>query len=257
MPRKKQTEETSSVDNSIGPNLFQRDENGLLKNIQYDFNEDGSVNWRSMIREEYLFPNKSWFELRKKDVPRSIDGLKDHQLLIKLGGIKELARLRGFTAVHFYTEKCEADHVAVTCTIDFIKNYETGESVSFQDMANATVENTSSFAKKFLETIACNRAFVRCVRNFLNVHIVGDDEIDKSDTKQASSAPASMSPISFLKGVLQDKYGAKEYEEFLDIIRPIHKEGKLEKISVDTIKSWKSFDDISAKDARILLGVLK
>ena len=66
MPRKKQTEETSSVDNSIGPNLFQRDENGLLKNIQYDFNEDGSVNWRSMIREEYLFPNKSWFELRKK-----------------------------------------------------------------------------------------------------------------------------------------------------------------------------------------------
>ena len=165
---------TKKIDNSLGPSSYKRDENGLLENIQYEFNEDGSVDWRSMIKEEHLFPNKSWFELRKKDTQRSIEGLKDHQLLIKLSGIKELARLRGFTAVHFYTEKCEKDHVAVTCTIDFIENYETGKSVSFQDMANATSENTSSFATKFLETIACNRAFVRCVRNFLNVHIVGD-----------------------------------------------------------------------------------
>jgi len=257
MPRKKQTEETNSIDNSTGPARFQRDENGLLKNIQYEFNDDGSVNWRSMIKEEYLFPNKSWFELRKKDVPRSIDGLKDHQLLIKLGGIKELARLRGFTSVSFHTEKCEKDHVAVICSIEFIKNYETGETVCFQDMANATVENASNFAKKFLETIACNRAFVRCVRNFLNVHIVGDDEIDKSDIKGSSTTSDSMSPISFLKNLLQDKYSVVEYSEFLDLIRPIHKEGKLSKISVDTIKSWNGFDDISAKDARILLGVLK
>ena len=258
MPRKKSTEEITPVDNSSGPNLFQRDEHGLLKNIKYDFNEDGSVNWRSMIKEEYLFPNKSWFDLRKKDVPKSIEGLKDHQLLIKLGGIKELARLRGFSSINFTTVKCEQDHVAVNCSIAFLANYETNnDAVFFEDMTNATIENTSSFAKKFLETIACNRAFVRCVRNFLNVHIVGDDEIDKSDKKQSSSAPASMSPISFLKAILQDKHGVQDYEEFLNLIRPIHKDGKLAKISVDTIKSWNSFDDISAKDARILLGILK
>ena len=174
MPRRKKTETSSDnsvtvsdtkVDNSLGPNLFSRDESGLLKNIQYHFNEDGSVNWRSMIKEEYLFPNKSWFELRKKDTPRSIEGLKDHQLLIKLSGIKELARLRGFSSVSYYTEKCELNHVAVNCTMSFIGNYETGgEMITFQDMANATLDNTSSFAKKFLETIACNRAFVRCVQ---------------------------------------------------------------------------------------------
>ena len=259
MPRKKQTEEVSSVDNSVGPKLFQRDENGLLKNVQYTFNEDGSVNWRSMIREEYLFPNKSWFELRKKDVPKSIEGLKDHQLLIKLSGIKELARLRGFSSVSFWTEKCTSDHVAVVCCVSFSPNYETGnQETTFHDMANATFENTSSFAKKFLETIACNRAFVRCVRNFLNVHIVGDDEIDKSDIKQSnSSSSPSMSPINFLKSLLQEKYSVADYEEFLDLIRPIHKKGNLDKISVDTIKSWNGFDDISAKDARILLGALK
>ncbi len=258
MPRKKQTEEVSSVDNSMGPSLFQRDDHGLLNNTQYDINEDGSVNWRSMNKEEYLFPNKSWFELRKKDVPRSIEGLKDHQLLIKLGGIKELARLRGFSSINFQTVKCEQDHVAVSCSIAFLANYETNnESVFYEDMANATTDNTSSFAKKFLETIACNRAFVRCVRNFLNVHIVGDDEIDKSDVQQSSTSSKSMSPIAFLKDLLQEKYSVTDYEGFLDTIRPIHKQGKLEKISVETIKGWKSFEDISAKDARILLGALK
>ena len=113
---------TKKIDNSSGPSSSKRDENGLLENIQYHFNEDGSVDWRSMIKEEHLFPNKSWFELRKKDTPRSIEGLKDHQLLIKLSGIKELARLRGFESVSFETVKCEMDHVAVKCCIVFIAN---------------------------------------------------------------------------------------------------------------------------------------
>jgi len=267
MPRRKKTETSSDnsvtisdtkVDNSLGPNLFSRDESGLLKNIQYHFNEDGSVNWRSMIKEEYLFPNKSWFELRKKDTPRSIEGLKDHQLLIKLSGIKELARLRGFNHISYHTEKCEASHVAVNCTIGFIGNYETGgNNVSYEDMANATVENTSSFAQKFLETIACNRAFVRCVRNFLNVHIVGDDEIDKSDPSSNQAQSSDMSPVGVLKKFLKEKHAITDYEEFKDLLREIHKQGKVDKISIETIKSWSDFSDISAKDARILVGIIK
>ena len=156
MPRKKKTTNsetttegsatisTTTVDNSFGTTLFQRDENGLLKNVQYVFNEDGSINWRSMIGDDHLFPNRDWFKSRSQAMPSSVEGLNDHQLLIKLSGIKELARLRGFSDVSFYTEKCEEDHVAVSCTINFLPNYETGgESVRFQDMANATINNTS------------------------------------------------------------------------------------------------------------------
>ena len=94
--------------------------------------------------------------------------------------------------------KCEEDHVAVICRVTFLPNYETGsKAVTFQDMANATLNNTSSFATKFLETIACNRAFVRCVRNFLNVHIVGDDEIDKSSNNNNAQVniSATLTPI--------------------------------------------------------------
>tara|TARA_Y100000593_G_C4304732_1_gene335140 strand:+ start:1050 stop:1799 length:750 start_codon:yes stop_codon:yes gene_type:complete len=247
-PRKKAE---SNIDNSTGPNLFSRDENGLLKNVQYVFNEDGSVNWRAMIKNEHLFPNRGWFESRGKDVPNTTEGLRDHQLLIKLSGIKELARLRGFTSVSCWAEKCEADHVAVNCTICFIPNYETGgKEVTFQDMANATLENTSSFATKFLETIACNRAFVRCVRNFLNVHIVGDDEIDKSGKPPAiaSKNPSPLSP----HGVLEKKFG--NFDEFKNSLRELWSSGKYKN---EKVKEWEDFSDIPPKEARILIGLTK
>jgi len=252
MPRKKATE----TSDPSGPSLYKRDENGLLTNYEYKFNKDGSVDWRSMVGDEYLFPNRSWFDLRKKDTPRSIDGLKDHQLLIKLGGIKELAKLRGFSSVSYEIAKCEADHVAASCSIEFLPNYETaGQSVYFQDMANATLENTSSFAKKFLETIACNRAFVRCVRNFLNIHIVGDDEIDKSSPTKSNQS-SDLSPSGFLKKELSEKHGVSSYKNFLPILRELHKSGEVN-IDTETIKTWNDFGDISAKDCRILLGAVK
>jgi len=252
MPKK-----TNTINNSVGPDIFTRDDNGLLKNIQYTFSEDGSVDWRSMIKDEHLFPNRSWFDLRKKDCPRSIDGLADHQLLIKLSGIKELARLRGFKSISYDFVKCEIDHVAVTCSMEFLGNYETnGDPVIFQDSANATIDNTNSFAKKFLETIACNRSFVRCVRNFLNVHIVGDDEIDKSDNKKQSSSSNDLSPSGFLKKELKENHSISDYQEFLPLLRELHKTKKIS-ISTEVIKNWNDFIDISAKDCRVLLGAIK
>ena len=251
----------SKIDNSIGPSLFNRDESGLLKNIQYVFNEDGSVNWRAMIKEEHLFPNKLWFQARNKDMPRSIDGLKDNQLLIKLSGIKELARLRGFSSISYSMDKCEDDHVAVTCSTVFIPNYETGnEPVSFQDMANASTKNTSSFATKFLETIACNRSFVRCVRNFLNVHIVGDDEIDKSNPNAPAHQDSSkksdpFSPITTLRNRAKSILSTESFEEFKPFIKKCWQEKK-GIYQNKNIESWKDWDDISVKDAKILISLI-
>ena len=249
------------VDNSLGPTLFARDNHGLLSNIQYSFNENGSVNWRAMIKEEHLFPNRSWFQSRNKDMPRSIDGLSDYQLLIKLSGIKELARLRGFSSVNYSMDKCEEDHVAVSCSMRFIPNYETGgETVEFQDMANATVKNTSSFATKFLETIACNRAFVRCVRNFLNVHIVGDDEMDKSSPSSAVGVSAEkddpFSPTTTLRKKAKDSLGCETFDEFKVHLRDWWQNKKDGVYQNESLKKWESWSDISPKDARNLIGLI-
>ena len=256
------SETNPQVDNSLGPSLFCRDENGLLKNIQYPFNEDGSVNWRAMIKEEHLFPNKVWFESRNKDMPRSIDGLKDHQLLIKLSGIKELARLRGFSNVSYKIEKCEEDHVAVSCSITFLPNYETNNSpIVFEDMANASIKNTSSFAVKFLETIACNRAFVRAVRNFLNVHIVGDDEMDKSNlgsfTATKSTAKADpFSPHTTLKNRAKSILGIEKFEDFKPFIKKLWIDKKEGVYKNPEVENWKDWDNISIKDTKILISYI-
>jgi hypothetical protein len=238
-----------------GPGKFLRNEFGLLDNVDYEFSEDGSVNWRAMIKDENLFPNKSWFSLRKKDLPRSIIGLKDYQLLIKLSGIKELAKLRGFSDVAYETVRCELNHVAVVCRMKFLPNYETfGEPVIFQDMANATLDNTSSFATKFLETIACNRAFVRCVRNFLNVHIVGDDEIDKSSqTGSTNSSSGSLTPSSMIESLVIDKLNCSNFEEFKVILRDWWKSGKYKN---DSVKEWLSYSDIPPSESRVLMKVI-
>lgn len=238
-----------------GPDIYQRDEHGLLQNADYEFNQDGSVNWRAMIDPSHLFPNRDWFKMRKMDMPSSIEGLKDHQLLIKLSGIKELARLRGFSDIHYETVKCEHDHVAVICRIKFTANYETdGHPVIFQDMANATIHNTSDFGQIFLETIACNRAFVRCVRNFLNVHIVGDDEINKNNKPKKEPAPtAGLTPDSILSGAAHKKLNCESFDDFKHVLRDWWRE---EKYRNEDISSWESWKDIPASESRVLLKLV-
>jgi len=247
---------------------YSRNSLGLLQSIDYEFNEDGSVNWRAMVDSKHLFPNKSWFEARNKPTPRSVEGLQDNQLLIKLAGIKELAKLRGYNSVRYNVVKCEKDHVAIKCEISWVPNFENPSqesdhlpaSTQFEDVANATTENTSSFATKFLETIAANRAFVRCVRNFLNVHIVGDDEIDKSNGLPQHPEADEVEPLKKLtpNGVLESlastKLKCSSFNSFKDKLRELW---TLELYRNDDAKNWQKYDDVPAKEARLLINIIK
>ncbi len=247
---------------------YSRNSLGLLQSIDYEFNEDGSVNWRAMVDSKHLFPNKSWFEARNKPTPRSVEGLQDNQLLIKLAGIKELAKLRGYNSVRYNVVKCEKDHVAIKCEISWVPNFENPSqesdhlpaSTQFEDVANATTENTSSFATKFLETIAANRAFVRCVRNFLNVHIVGDDEIDKSNGLPQHPEADEVEPLKKLtpNGVLEslasNKLKCNSFNDFKDKLRELW---TLELYRNDDAKNWQEYDSVPAKEARLLINIIK
>ena len=247
-----------------GPDIYKRNEHGLLENVDYEFNEDGSVNWRAMIKEEFLYPNKDWFVSRKKDVPNSVEGLSDKQLLIMLGGIKELAKMRGYSTVAFDVTQPSNGYVTAKCTINWDKNYETQDEVAYQDYANATLANTDNFCAKFLETIACNRAFVRCVRNYLNIHIVGADEIDKSKGANNSntveydassdSAMLPLTPSGALQKALDEDNGVKSFDKFKELLRALWKE---EIYRNEQAANWKSYEDIPAKECRKLIAICK
>jgi hypothetical protein len=185
---------------------IKRDDNGLItgNTVDYIFNEGGFIDWRKMVKSEHLVPN------RQKTSETDVSKLEDHQLIILLGGIKELAQTRGYTNVSYNVTTPSSDYVTATCSIDWIPNYETeGREVTFSAIGDASPNNTQSFAKYFLGPIAENRAFVRCVRNFLRINIVAQDELPASGVKfpleQESAGENQASPISLLKNVMKDK----------------------------------------------------
>ena len=146
-----------------------RDADGLIADgsVEYKFTEDGLIDWRKMIKPEYLVPNKS--RTSETDVTK----LKDYQLIILLGGIKELAQIRGYAAVNYDVVSPSSDYVVATCSITWSPNYETEDKhLTFSAIGDASPSNTKDFAKFFLGPIAENRAFVRCVRNFLKIKLL-------------------------------------------------------------------------------------
>ena len=151
---------------------IKRDENGLISGTKYVHTDDGLIDWRKMIKTEHLVPN------RQKTNETDVTKLKDHELIILLGGIKELAQIRGYTDVRYEVRTPSPDYVVATCSVSWIPNYETeNKEVTFSAIGDASPSNTDNFAKLYLGPIAENRAFVRCVRNFLRINIVSKEEL--------------------------------------------------------------------------------
>ena len=188
----------------IPPNIITRNKYGLLENnnINYIYNEDGTINWRKMVKTEYLVPN------RQKTQETDVSKLEDKDLLILLGGIKELAQIRGYTTVEYKVVAATENYFATSCRIIWIPNYETdGREIVFEALADATSNNTKSFARFFLAAIAENRAFVRCVRNFLKINIVSQEELGDAKLIDDSNILVEnpTSPQTLLEKTMKDK----------------------------------------------------
>ncbi len=212
----------TDVNTSIPPSVIHRNEFGLIDNnkITYVYTCDGLIDWRKMINPKFLVPNKQNFERNKKPVPPTIEGLEDKDLLILLGGIKELTQIRGYNYVSYTTQSPSNDYVVATCTINWIPSYETeGRSVTFSAIGDASPFNTNSFGKNYLGPIAENRAFVRAVRNFLRINIISQEEIPTGLSQDAENMDVSgnlLIQIMQENGVTFAKLKTKLIEEKFD-----------------------------------------
>jgi hypothetical protein len=230
---------------------FSRDEYGLLECVNYIFNEDNTINWRGMINKEYLVPNRDTFKNQKDVNLKELDvlTLQDNQLLILLAGIKELAQIRGYKNVRYDVIQAQPDYVAVKCTIDWLSNYETSnQEVSFSALADAHLDNTKDFAKNFLMAIAENRAFIRAVRSFLKINIVGNDEMGKTtpiDTEVESSLIATQ-PIALLQKTME------EYKVSFEQIKERAVQKKMEGAD-----AWVNIKDISPLSMFTIISGIK
>lgn len=185
------------------PHVFIRNKYGLIEDetVTYHFNEDGTVNWRKMIKTEFLVAN------RDRTDETDISKLEDNELIILLGGLKDLANIRGYQSVTYDIHEASPEYVCASCTITWIGNYETGqgEPVVFESVADAGIKNTEGFGQMYLAAIAENRAFCRAVRNFLRINIVAKEEIKNVKISKPNPTKNSASPHIFLTNLMEEK----------------------------------------------------
>lgn len=151
------------------------------------------TNWRERVKPEWLYINPEAVTkgLISRDTP--IEDADDRFLCIKLAGLRELAQERGYSVVDYEIVSASADYVAMKCEIGWDETETEGECF-FASTADAHINNTKDFCQNFLCAIAENRAFSRCVRNFLNISIVSDAELGdmkkKGNDVSAADGPA-------------------------------------------------------------------
>ena len=64
---KKDVELTEIIDERTHfANKYKRDQFGLISSVKYSFNEDGSINWREMIKPEFLIQIKDGLKVGGK-----------------------------------------------------------------------------------------------------------------------------------------------------------------------------------------------
>jgi hypothetical protein len=218
-----------------------RNEHGLVEGVSYQFDENGLIDWRKMIEPKYLVPNKQYFEKVGKPTPKTTEGLEDKELLILLGGIKRLAQLRGYRSVNYVVTSPSPDYVISACSIAFSGNYETESyPITFSAIGDASAQNTNSFGRLFLGPIAENRSFVRCVRNFLRINIIGQDEVSPTTPfeeelpKQVMGATELLEKLMVEKGVTFEKVKEKLISEKV--------EGADKFVSIQNIPKIKVFE---------------
>ena len=140
---------------------------------------ENQINYKEKIPPQFLYPNKKWFEDKNRPVPRSIEGLEDYQLIIKLGGLRHLLEEHGYKSVSYEVVSVSEHFSAVKCRIEFF-NKQFSDIIPFESLASCNVAELPDGFQYHTLSFAENRAFARCIRAFLNINIVSDTELSRT-----------------------------------------------------------------------------
>ncbi len=250
---------------------YQRGPDGLLINYPYKYNEDSSVNYKALINPKYIVLNKDRRAQIETKYSRNFDELQvaiqegtvdpddieDGHKLILLAGIKELAKLRGYTEVSYNVHSVSHEYVMTQCIIDWIPNYETNDKhVVFSSLADAHLGNCKSFAINHLSTISENRSFVRAVRNFLNIHVVGFDELGAANPIEENQSAAESTFNATDPRFLLEKSFNELNSEF-KVAWVNFAKYLVEKKNIEGAAEWKTVKDVPKEQAYDIIGIVK
>ena len=172
---------------------------------------ENGTNWRSLIPIKFLYVNsgnkdniEKKYGKKYEEINLETDKIEDIDLIISLAGIKHLLKLRGYKELDYEIHSANEQYAAVKCKIRFSGHAETNDGDRwFADCACAHLGNSKGFGQQYLLELACNRAFCRTVRNFLNIYIVSKEEI--SQVAEEPAPNQSQSAIGIFETLLKDK----------------------------------------------------
>ncbi len=233
-----------AVDNiSLSEDKRAWNERGLLKNVEYVYNEDDSINWLKMIPKEYFVINK------QATNETDIEKVEDKNKLILLAGFKHLAFLRGYVDEDTTFISTSPEYVSAKTKIVWAGNFETkGREVGRSGAADAHSGNVSGkkagngfVATNFLMTIAENRSFVRAVKNFLRISVLGQDELGMNDevTQTSPQAEPTSAAYKILQKVLDENNIS--FENFKNGMTKHVADGRIKSLDVQI---WDTINDI-------------
>lgn len=186
---------------------FNRLPNGLVQDYPYQRSSDGRIDWKALLNTKWLRvkdDKKAEVEMRYGKKVRELDlsKIEDYYLYVTLGGYNEVARLRGFDKLNQHVDYVDGTKAVVTCTMRFIPNEEEPNGIECAGVASGSLYNISRDFAPFMETIAENRAFIRCVRRALNINIVGQEELGSDKAVPLPASAAQEESVGFAPYVL-------------------------------------------------------
>lgn len=190
---------------------YLRDDNNLIKGINYEYDEYGFIKWRNLIKSEHIVLNKAAFAkdgdditaLTKEETEEKKLTVSEDKLLIKLAGFRDLCNLRGFISILPSISYRDSQSVICETTIEWLPNFETGFNiVKTRGTASASPASVAPTYVPFLEAIASNRAFVRAVREFLRIFTVCEEEMNMNEVVEVSSV---LRPSKYLSKICKEK----------------------------------------------------
>lgn len=245
---------------------------------------DSKINWREKLDSniDYLLLNKDTAKRKKlitKDyIPRDeeIEILKsledDSAKLIFLQFFKDLLHEEGFQSVEYFPiGEASPDYCGLVCKITW-KNGQISSGV-----ADAHRGNCYSFTSSYVGAMAENRSFVRSVKSYFNISILGYDEIGTgSGSNNGSGASntgsgrstggntpqtAPTGPESTLQKIVKEKLNINSFAKFKShLSEQIQSSKETAWVQPEDYKLWKdleSWDGIPKSKCVELIGKIQ
>jgi len=186
------------------------------------------IDWKKHLEDnpEFLVLNKQMAKsygkidsekISKKKEKEVLDSVDEKFKIILLQFFKDILHKEGFESIDY--EPLGPSHESYTGLCCKIK-WTNGKVTS--GIGDAHYCNTNSFAKYYLGPIAENRSFVRAVKAYFNISMLGADEIGeipKENDTSALSIGAPTGPIFTLRKTSKEQLGITSFDEFKQFLR--------------------------------------